>query len=159
MVSQTSYRKQDSIKNHLTLAKLIVFLNARFLCKNYAIHNYPFIILAISSKNESINLKLPKYWRPKNINVGIKFNMINNIIRSKYIFVEYSKIEILFSNYIFGPTFQSTSFPKSNFYHRINITNIFASFNFHVVTFKITQNYNQNNVYAQQLACKKDSQL
>ena len=61
MVSQTSYRKQDSIKIILLWQKLIVFLNARFLCKNYAIHNYLFIILAMSSKNESINLKLPKY--------------------------------------------------------------------------------------------------
>ena len=29
-------------------------------------------------------------------------NMVNNIVRSKYIFVESNKIEILFSNYIFG---------------------------------------------------------
>ena len=33
--------------------------------------------------------------------------MVNNIVRSKYIFVENNKIEILFSNYIFGLTFQS----------------------------------------------------
>ena len=31
--------------------------------------------------------------------------MVNNIVRSNYIFVENNKIEILFSNYIFGPTF------------------------------------------------------
>ena len=35
--------------------------------------------------------------------------MVNNIVRSKYIFVENNKIEILFSNYIFGLTFQSPS--------------------------------------------------
>ena len=28
--------------------------------------------------------------------------MVNNIVRSKYIFVDNNKIEILFSNYIFG---------------------------------------------------------
>ena len=33
--------------------------------------------------------------------------MVNNVVRSKYIFVENDKIEILFSNYIFGLTFQS----------------------------------------------------
>ena len=33
--------------------------------------------------------------------------MVNNIVRSKYIFVENNKIEILFSNYIFALTFQS----------------------------------------------------
>ena len=33
--------------------------------------------------------------------------MVNNIVRSKYIFEENNKIEILFSNYIFGLTFQS----------------------------------------------------
>ena len=35
--------------------------------------------------------------------------MVNNIIRSKHIFVDNNKIEILFSNYIFGLTFQSPS--------------------------------------------------
>ena len=35
--------------------------------------------------------------------------MVNKIVRSKYIFVENNKIEILFSNYIFGFTFQSPS--------------------------------------------------
>ena len=30
--------------------------------------------------------------------------IVNNIVRSKYIFVENNKIEILFSNYIFGLT-------------------------------------------------------
>ena len=35
--------------------------------------------------------------------------MVNNIVRSKYIFVKNNKIEILFSNYIFGLTFQSPS--------------------------------------------------
>ena len=33
--------------------------------------------------------------------------MVNNIVRSKYIFVENNKIETLFSNYILGLTFQS----------------------------------------------------
>ena len=33
--------------------------------------------------------------------------MVNNIARSKYIFVENNKVEILFSNDIFGLTFQS----------------------------------------------------
>ena len=35
--------------------------------------------------------------------------MVNNIVRSKWIFVENDKIEILFFNYIFGLTFQSPS--------------------------------------------------
>ena len=35
--------------------------------------------------------------------------MVNNIVRSKYIFVENNKIEIVFSNNIFGLTFQSPS--------------------------------------------------
>ena len=35
--------------------------------------------------------------------------LVNNIVRSKCIFVENEKIEILFSNYIFGLTFQSPS--------------------------------------------------
>ena len=35
--------------------------------------------------------------------------MVNNIVRSKYNFVENKKTEILFSNYIFGLTFQSPS--------------------------------------------------
>ena len=35
--------------------------------------------------------------------------MVNNIVRSKYIFVENNKIEKLFSKYIFGLTFQSSS--------------------------------------------------
>ena len=39
----------------------------------------------------------------------LKIQQINNIVRSKYIFVENDKIEILFSNYIFGLTFQSPS--------------------------------------------------
>ena len=34
---------------------------------------------------------------------------VNNIVRSKYIFVENNKIEILFSNYIFELIFQSPS--------------------------------------------------
>ena len=35
--------------------------------------------------------------------------MVNNVVRSNYIFVENDKIEILFSNYILGLTFQSPS--------------------------------------------------
>ena len=35
--------------------------------------------------------------------------MVNNIVRGKYIFVENNKIEILFSNYIFGLTFKCPS--------------------------------------------------
>ena len=35
--------------------------------------------------------------------------MVNNIVRSKSVFVKNNKIEILFSNYIFGLTFQSPS--------------------------------------------------
>ena len=35
--------------------------------------------------------------------------MVNNIVRSKYIFVENNKTEILFSNYIFRLSFQSPS--------------------------------------------------
>ena len=35
--------------------------------------------------------------------------MANNIDRSTYIFVENNKIEILFSKYIFGLTFQGLS--------------------------------------------------
>ena len=38
-------------------------------------------------------------------------NIVNNIVRSKYIFVENNKIEILLSNYIFALAFQS---PSSN---------------------------------------------
>ena len=38
--------------------------------------------------------------------LGDKFyQLVNNIVRSKYIFVENNKIEILFSNYIFGLTY------------------------------------------------------
>ena len=33
--------------------------------------------------------------------------MVNNIVRSKYIFVGDNEIEILFSNYTFALTFQS----------------------------------------------------
>ena len=35
--------------------------------------------------------------------------MVSSIVRSKYIFVENNKIEILFLNYIFGFNFQSPS--------------------------------------------------
>ena len=36
--------------------------------------------------------------------------MVNNIVRSKYIFVENNKIEILFSNHIFVLTFQKSEY-------------------------------------------------
>ena len=39
--------------------------------------------------------------------------MVNNVVRSKYIFVENNKIEILFSHHLFGLTLQS---PQSNLY-------------------------------------------
>ena len=39
--------------------------------------------------------------------------MVNNIVISKYIFVENNKNEILFSHYIFGLTFQSSSSKSS----------------------------------------------
>ena len=42
--------------------------------------------------------------------------MVNNIVRSKYIFLENIKIEILFSNYIFGLTFESHL--QSNFIYK-----------------------------------------
>ena len=39
MFSQTTYMEQDPTNSHLALAKLIVFLNKRFLCKTYVILN------------------------------------------------------------------------------------------------------------------------
>ena len=36
--------------------------------------------------------------------------MVDNIARNKYIFVENNKIEILFSNHIFGLTFQKSEY-------------------------------------------------
>ena len=39
MFSQTNYMEQDSTKDHQSFGKPIVFLNARLLCKDYAIHN------------------------------------------------------------------------------------------------------------------------
>ena len=44
--------------------------------------------------------------------------MVNNIIKSNYIFVENNKIEILFFNYIFGLTFQSPS-------SKLSLTNLY----------------------------------
>ena len=40
------------------------------------------------------------------ISMWAYYLMVNKIVRSKYIFVENDKIEILFSNYIFGLTFE-----------------------------------------------------
>ena len=50
-------------------------------------------------------------WKgyPANISIWTYDSMINNIVRSKYIFVEKNKIQILFFNYIFGLTFHSAS--------------------------------------------------
>ena len=73
MFSQTNYMEQDSTKNHLTLAKTNRgskhTLSVQKLCylkhkyKGSTKKYYPSIILVKSSKNESINLKLPKYKR------------------------------------------------------------------------------------------------
>ena len=52
-------------------------------------------------------LKLKGY--PAKISIWAYDLMVNNIIRSKYIFVENNKIQILFFNYIFGLTFHSAS--------------------------------------------------
>ena len=70
--SQTNYMKQDSTKNHLasvktnraskytlSVQKLRITYNIKH--KGSSKKYYPFIILVMSSKNESINLKLPKY--------------------------------------------------------------------------------------------------
>ena len=71
MFSQINYIKHDSTINHLALAKTNhvskYTLSVEKLC--YSLHKYkgsskkyyPFTILVMSSKNESINLKLPKY--------------------------------------------------------------------------------------------------
>ena len=50
-------------------------------------------------------------WKgyPAKISIWTYDSMINNIVRSKYIFVEKNKIQILFFNYIFGLTFHSAS--------------------------------------------------
>ena len=71
MFSQTNYIEQDSAKHHLTLVKAnrVSKYCTRSLCKLFAIYNkskgsskhYPFII--VSSKNGSVNLKLPKCQR------------------------------------------------------------------------------------------------
>ena len=73
MFSQTTYREQDSINDHLALVKtnLVSKYTLSEEKLRYPWHNYkgsskkyyPFIILVMSSKNESINLKLPKYRR------------------------------------------------------------------------------------------------
>ena len=47
--------------------------------------------------------------------------LINNTIRSKYTFVENSKIEMLFSNHTFGLTFQSPSSKSKYIENNISI--------------------------------------
>ena len=71
MFSQANYMEQDSTKNHLTLAKInriskytlfvqkLCYLEHKY--KGSSKKYYSFIILVMSSKNELINLKLPKY--------------------------------------------------------------------------------------------------
>ena len=46
---------------------------------------------------------------PKVSKTSNRETMLNNIVRSNYIFVENNETEILFSNYILGLTFQSPS--------------------------------------------------
>ena len=66
MFSRTNYMEEDSTKNHLALAKAnriskyTVFCAIRNKYKGWS-KNYHIIILVISSKNESMNLKLHKY--------------------------------------------------------------------------------------------------
>ena len=74
----------------------------------YLIINYSFSILKISMWEYNL--------------------MVNNIVRSKYIFVENNKIEILFSNYIFGLTFQSPSSKMYLLFHK----NVLASTSFSI---------------------------
>ena len=66
-----NYMEQDSTKNRVALVKTnrvsIYTLSMQKLCysqrkyKGSSKEYYPFIILVIPSKNESINLKLSKY--------------------------------------------------------------------------------------------------
>ena len=68
----------------------------------------------VAAEKRMSNTKRERHAREDNSNI-LKISMwaynlmVNNIVRSKYIFVENNKIEILFSNYIFGLTFQSPS--------------------------------------------------
>ena len=70
MFSQTIYMEQVSTKNHLTLAKTNrvsqYTLSIQMLFKHKykgSSKKYPFIIFVMSTNNESINLKLPKYQK------------------------------------------------------------------------------------------------
>ena len=69
MFSQTNYVEQDTARNHMALVKTNRVSKYTLSVQKYAIHNirrfqyYPFIILVMSSKNELINLKPPKYLR------------------------------------------------------------------------------------------------
>ena len=66
----------------------------------------------VAAEKRMSNTKRERHAREDNSNI-LKTSMwaynlmVNNIVRSKYIFVENNKIEILFSNYIFRLFFQS----------------------------------------------------
>ena len=68
----------------------------------------------VAAEKRMSNTKRERHAREDNSNI-LKTSMwaynlmVNNIVRNKHIFVENNKIEILFSNYIFGLTFQSPS--------------------------------------------------
>ena len=68
----------------------------------------------VAAEKRMSNAKRERHAREDNSNI-LKISMwaynlmVNNIVRNKHIFVENNKIEILFSNYIFGLTFQSPS--------------------------------------------------
>ena len=79
----------------LLMIKLIAWLNIYFFAKTIISRNY---IIQISVWGYNV--------------------MVNNIIKSNYIFVENNKIEILFFNYIFGLTFQSPS-------SKLSLTNLY----------------------------------
>ena len=71
MFFQTNYMKQNFTKNHLALAKAnrvskytlsvkkLYYSNYKY--KGSSKKYYPFVILVMSSKYESINLKISKY--------------------------------------------------------------------------------------------------
>ena len=71
MFSQTNYTEQDSTKTKLALAKTNSLSKytlsvqkscySQHKCKDLSKNYYPFIILFMSSRNESVNVKLPKY--------------------------------------------------------------------------------------------------
>ena len=71
MFFQTNYTEQDSTKTKLALAKTSSLSKytlsvqkscySQHECKDSNKNYYPFIILFMSLRNESINVKLPKY--------------------------------------------------------------------------------------------------